>query len=169
MDQKQIGIFLKTLRKEKGITQEQLAKVLNVSNRSVSRWENGVNLPDFSLLLEIAKYYEIGVDEILNGERIKNLMENKNNETMYQVAEYTNREKAILMKRMHYIFLLGIIAQVIIFMIETLELRNQSFYDTLSGFCLGISFGILIIGTIFTSRYRDKIREIKLRYIKNHK
>ena len=168
MDQKQIGIFLKTLRKEKGITQEQLAKVLNVSNRSVSRWENGVNLPDFSLLLEIAKYYVIGVDEILNGERIKNLMED-NNETLYQVAEYTNREKAILMKRMHYIFLLGIIAQVIIFMIETLELRNQSFYDTLSGFCLGISFGILIIGTIFTSRYRDKIREIKLRYIKNHK
>ncbi len=112
MDQKQIGIFLKTLRKEKGITQEQLAKVLNVSNRSVSRWENGVNLPDFSLLLEIAKYYEIGVDEILNGERIKNLMED-NNETLYQVAEYTNREKAILMKRMHYIFLLGIIAQVI--------------------------------------------------------
>lgn len=168
MDQKQIGIFLKTLRKEKGITQEQLAKVLNVSNRSVSRWENGVNLPDFSLLLEIAKYYEIGVDEILNGERIKNLMED-NNETLYQVAEYTNREKAILMKRMHYIFLLGIIARVIIFMIETLELRNQSFYDALSGFCLGISFGILIIGTIFTSRYRDKIREIKLRYIKNHK
>lgn len=168
MGQKQIGIFLKTLRKEKDITQEQLAKVLNVSNRSVSRWENGVNLPDFSLLLEIAKYYEIGVDEILNGERIKNLMED-NNETLYQVAEYTNREKAILMKRMHYIFLLGIIAQVIIFMIETLELRNQSFYDTLSGFCLGISFGILIIGTIFTSRYRDKIREIKLRYIKNHK
>lgn len=168
MDQKQIGIFLKTLRKEKGITQEQLAKALNVSNRSVSRWENGVNLPDFSPLLEIAKYYEIGVDEILNGERIKNLMED-NNETLYQVAEYTNREKAILMKRMHYIFLLGIIAQVIIFMIETLELRNQSFYDTLSGFCLGISFGILIIGTIFTSRYRDKIREIKLRYIKNHK
>ena len=42
MDQMKIGTFLKTLRKEKGLTQEQLAEHLNVSNRSVSRWETGV-------------------------------------------------------------------------------------------------------------------------------
>ena len=44
MDQKQIGLFLKELRKQKGITQGQLAEQLNVSDRTVSRWENGNNM-----------------------------------------------------------------------------------------------------------------------------
>lgn len=49
MDQKRIGSFLKELRKEKGITQEQVAEKLNVSARTVSRWETGRNMPDISL------------------------------------------------------------------------------------------------------------------------
>lgn len=47
MNQKKIGEFLKELRKEKSMTLEQLAEVLGVTNRSISRWENGVNMPDF--------------------------------------------------------------------------------------------------------------------------
>lgn len=46
MNQQKIGMFMKSLRKEKGLTQEQLAEVFNVSNRTVSRWENGNNMPD---------------------------------------------------------------------------------------------------------------------------
>lgn len=56
MDQVKIGNFLKKLRKEKGITQEQLAEILNVSGRTVSRWENGNNMPDISILVDIADY-----------------------------------------------------------------------------------------------------------------
>ena len=51
MDQKKIGNLLKKLRSEKGLTQEQLAEILNVSNRTVSRWETGSNMPDISLLV----------------------------------------------------------------------------------------------------------------------
>ena len=51
MNQQAIGQFLKELRKEKGITQENLAEMLNVSNRSISRWENGKTLPDLIYLL----------------------------------------------------------------------------------------------------------------------
>jgi transcriptional regulator with XRE-family HTH domain len=47
MDQKKIGAFLKELRKEKGVTQEQLAEQFQVSSRTVSRWENGNNMPDY--------------------------------------------------------------------------------------------------------------------------
>ena len=54
MDQVKIGNFLKKLRKEKGITQEQLAEILNVSGRTVSRWETGNNMPDISILVDIA-------------------------------------------------------------------------------------------------------------------
>ena len=58
MDQQKIGGFLKELRKERGVTQEQLAQILGVSNRSVSRWENGNNLPDLDLLIQISEYFE---------------------------------------------------------------------------------------------------------------
>ena len=59
MDQIKIGAFLKALRKEKNMTQEQLAEQLGVSNRTVSRWETGSNMPDISLLTEIAEFYDI--------------------------------------------------------------------------------------------------------------
>nr|MCR5216140.1 helix-turn-helix domain-containing protein [Lachnospiraceae bacterium] len=59
MDQIKVGAFLKMLRKEKNLTQEQLAEQLNVSGRTVSRWETGNNMPDISLLVEIADFYDI--------------------------------------------------------------------------------------------------------------
>ncbi|MCF0258759.1 MAG: helix-turn-helix transcriptional regulator [Erysipelotrichaceae bacterium] len=57
MDQKKIGTFLKSLRNEKGLTQEQTAEQLNVSSRTISRWETGSNMPDISLLVEIADFF----------------------------------------------------------------------------------------------------------------
>ena len=69
MDQKKIGFFLKELRKEKGITQEKIAEKLNVSGRTVSRWETGNNMPDISLLIEIADFFDVSIPEIINGER----------------------------------------------------------------------------------------------------
>ena len=59
MNQQKIGAFLKVLRKQKGLTQEQIAEKFNVSNRTVSRWENGYNLPGLDILIEISDYYEV--------------------------------------------------------------------------------------------------------------
>jgi Predicted transcriptional regulators len=59
------------LRKEKNLTQEQLAEQLGVSGRTVSRWETGNNMPDISLLVEIAEFYEVTIPELINGERKK--------------------------------------------------------------------------------------------------
>lgn len=53
MNQEKIGKFLKELRKQKGLTQEQIAEKFNVSNRTISRWENGNNMPDSDVLIEI--------------------------------------------------------------------------------------------------------------------
>ena len=69
MDQIKIGAFMKELRKGKGLTQEQVAEQLNVSSRTVSRWETGTNMPDISLLLEIAGLYGISIPELINVER----------------------------------------------------------------------------------------------------
>ena len=70
MDTKKIGVFIANLRKEKNLTQEQLAERLGVSNRSVSRWENGNTLPDLSLLRLLCMELNTSIEELLNGKRI---------------------------------------------------------------------------------------------------
>ena len=88
MNSKEIGAFLKQLRKEKRITQEQLAEILGVSGRTVSRWETGTNLPDLSILVQISEYYNVEIGEILNGERKSGNMDNELKETLLKVADY---------------------------------------------------------------------------------
>ena len=70
MDQVKIGSFIKEIRKEKGLTQEQLAEKLGVSQKSVSRWETGKTMPDYSLLPNICETLEINVAELLGAEKI---------------------------------------------------------------------------------------------------
>lgn len=93
VNQKKIGVFLKQLRNEKGITQEQLAEILGVSGRTVSRWETGTNLPDISILVEISEYYNVEMKEILDGERKSKNMDNELKETLLKVADYNELEK----------------------------------------------------------------------------
>ena len=59
IDQMKIGAFLRDLRKEKGLTQEELAEKFGVSSRSVSRWENGNTMPELGVLVELAEFYEV--------------------------------------------------------------------------------------------------------------
>ena len=82
MDQKKIGGFLKELRREKGVTQEQLAERLGVSSRTVSRWETGSNLPDLDLLMVLADYHGVELRELLDGERKDTTMNPELKETV---------------------------------------------------------------------------------------
>lgn len=93
MNPKEIGTFLKQLRNEKGITQEQLAEILGVSGRTVSRWETGSNLPDLSILVQISEYYDVEIKEILNGERESGQMDHELKETLLKVADYHELER----------------------------------------------------------------------------
>lgn len=70
MNQEKIGNFIAQCRKDKNITQEELAEKLGVSNKSVSRWENGINMPDYSILKELCNILDIDVNEFLSGEKI---------------------------------------------------------------------------------------------------
>ena len=71
MNQEQIGKFIAELRHEKNLTQEQIAEKLNVNVKSVSRWENGRNLPDPSLMQELCDILGISINELFAGKRIK--------------------------------------------------------------------------------------------------
>ncbi|MBP3594629.1 MAG: helix-turn-helix domain-containing protein [Lachnospiraceae bacterium] len=71
MDTIKIGIFLAELRKEQNLTQEALGEKLGVTNKTVSRWENGNYLPPVEMLQELSKLYAVSINEILCGERLK--------------------------------------------------------------------------------------------------
>ncbi len=98
MDNIKIGLFLQSLRKEKGITQNELAEHFGISNKTVSKWECGDTLPEIPLLKGIAEYYGVTVDEILNGERNSISNEEKN----------SSEEKDVNVKKIHK-FNLGIL------------------------------------------------------------
>ena len=71
MNQEKIGVFIAKCRKDKNLTQEQLAEKLGVSNKSISRWENGKTMPDYSILKDLCSILEIDVNEFLSGEKIE--------------------------------------------------------------------------------------------------
>ena len=165
MDLVKVGAFLQTLRKEKGLTQEQLAEQVGVARRTVSRWETGSNMPDLDILLELADFYSVDLREILDGERKSEQMNEELKETVLQVADYSNEEKARLLKRMHWMFIAGLIGFIVFLVITLLGLDTVSPYEGIGSFGLGIAFGMIVIGVIFTSRYASRIREFKMRLL----
>ena len=92
MDKKSMGTFLTDLRKERGLTQQEVADSLNVSNKTISKWERDEGYPEITILTEIAKFYSITTDELLQGGRfIKEKAiyeENKKDKFLKQVKQF---------------------------------------------------------------------------------
>ena len=87
MDQRKTGKFIAQCRKDKGLTQRQLAEAIDVSDKTVSKWECGNGLPEVSLMLPLCEILEISVNELLCGERI-------------QASEYKNKAEVTVMELM---------------------------------------------------------------------
>lgn len=166
MDQQKIGHFLKELRNEKKLTQAELAEMLGVTNRSISRWENGVTMPDFDLLIELAKQYDVEVMEILDGERKDNGMDKQTEELMLKVADYNNEEKNFFSKRMCIMFIIAITGMIIYAVIDTLGLGAMQPYESIVNAALGFVLGTLLTGLLYASRYMSKAKAYKVRLLK---
>lgn len=167
MDQKKIGQFLRQLRREQNLTQEQLAEALGVSNRSVSRWETGVNLPDFDLLLLLAGRYGVGVDELLDGQRKETAMNKTNGETdrtVLRAEEYHQLEREREMRRMFRVFAAGLAAMAGYLALEASGLAAA--WEAPAGFLLGLASGVLLLGCLYTSRRMAVIRAAKQRLLR---
>lgn len=167
MDQAKIGLYLKELRKEKNLTQEELSEKLGVSRRSVSRWETGNTLPDLDLLIELSDFYDVDLRDMLTGKTEDASMDKELKETALMVAEFSNEEKLKVTKRFHIMFLVGIIAFAAYLVSIFADLGESQFVAFLQGVTLGISFGMLVIGFIITSRNAEKLRQAKLRMLKS--
>jgi len=167
MNQKKIGQFLKELRKEKGITQAQLAEILGVANRSVSRWENGVNMPDFSLLIEIAKFYDVEIGELLDGERKNENMDKKTEETLVKIADYNEKEKKLLARRVGHFQGVALVAMMGYMYMLFSDMTDNVVDGLIAGLLLGIVIGSLILGVLNAYGVLEKIRPYKMRFIKS--
>lgn len=172
MDQIKIGRFLKDLRKGNNLTQEQLAERLNVSARTVSRWETGNNLPDLSILVEIADFYDVDIREIINGERKSEKMNDELKDTLKQVAEYGEEEKKKLKKKMIDISAGSII---ILFFAMLLDATNGFGFiaehpcQNVMDFALGAVLAILVLNVLYLCGVLDKIRAWKMSHFSKNK
>ena len=168
MDQKKTGQFLKALRNEKKITQEELARHFNVSNRSVSRWETGTNLPDISLLVEIADFYDVDVREIIDGERKSEMMDKETREVADKMAAYAGTEKGKLLRFIQAASVTGVFLSVIAIVLQTLtyEPDLRRFGALLATF---ICFVVMCVITLYVtgllqriSKHRKLVKAIKI-------
>ena len=113
MDQIKIGKFIAERRKEKGLTQMQLAQELGITDRAVSKWENGRALPDASLMLPLCEHLGISVTELLCGEVVtmENTTQALEKQLLEIVREKEQRDKQLL--RIEWV--LGILSCIILF------------------------------------------------------
>lgn len=107
MMNQRIGSFIAALRREQRLTQEQFAEKLGVSNRSVSRWETGKTLPDFSLMQSICQLTGVTLSELLSGSRQDPAAREKN--SIFTILALWDREKRDKLKTLNFWFALGLI------------------------------------------------------------
>ena len=142
MDQQKVGRFLRRLRSEQAVTQAELAEMLGVSNRSISRWENGLTMPDSS-------------------------MDRKTEELMLKIADYNNVERDSVSKKMCAMFIVAIVGMVVYIAIDTLGLAEVQPYEAIVNIALGFVLGTLLTGALYSSRYMSRIKAAKIRLLKN--
>ena len=108
MDVVKFGSFLKELRKEHGLTQEELAEKLGVTNRTVSRWETGSNIPDIDILIYLSEFYRVDLKELLDGEKKEIEHKTEDTQIVRQVVEYEEKKEEYSMRGVFLTVVLGV-------------------------------------------------------------
>lgn len=162
MDQKKVGSFLRELRKEKQLTQEQLAERFGVTNRSVSRWETGSNMPDLSILVELADFYDVDIRDIIDGERKDEDMNKEEKERLQLVADYAETEKNTLLMRLRIFSIVGLVSLIAgLVMLVLGGDNNLPVYDYLMGTLMGVSIGALLVAVFYSTGALENMRKRK--------
>ena len=113
MDQLKIGKFIAECRKQKNLTQMQLAEKLGITDKAISKWERGLAMPDTSIMLELCEILGISVNELLSGEKIN--MENndqKNEQLLLEMAKELEKKSKTIWNAMWTIMTVSIIGLI---------------------------------------------------------
>ena len=156
------------LRKQQGWSQEDLAIRLDISRQSVSKWESGSNMPDISLLAELAEFYDVSIPEIIDGERKSENMNEEVKETVLKLSDYTETINQKIKGRLFVLTVIAIIGMIAFVIIEVMGLDTPgSIYERVASAGLGLDFGVLIVLAMYLSGFLGKIkarREMKRKY-----
>ena len=155
MNQEKIGKFIAECRKEQNYTQAVLAEKLGITDRAISKWENGKSMPDASIMLELCDLLKISVNELLTGEHIA--MDNYKEKAEENLIELQNKkdkaQKSLLRTELAW-FAIAILLLPVHFAINY-------YYPNNSG--TGVGGLIAIIGIIMFAIYFSRNYEIKLK------
>lgn len=149
MNQIEIGTFIAKKRKEQNLTQAELAEKLGISNKTVSKWETGKNMPDYSIVQNLCKELKISVSELIDAE------ENEPN----SIRPYDENQILDLLKRMQNLenlktSLYGIILIIMGIALFALHfvLGGSVLQDFFSGLLLGLSVSVALVGVYVAMR-----------------
>lgn len=126
MDQIKVGKFISLKRKEKSITQSELAEKLNITDRAISKWENGICLPDASNMLDLCKILDITINDLFSGEVVdmkdneKKLEEN----LLEMVRTKEQRDKELLTMEIFIGVIISIIMFICIFIASFVNMQD---------------------------------------------
>lgn len=160
MQQEKMGCLIRELRKEKGMTQEKMAEQFGVTNRTVSRWENGINMPDISILVEMSNYFEVSILELIEGERKQEMMIAENNEELKVIANYADEQKCIALKNVQRSDVIGFIGCIMsILLVGGYVEFGSNICLLLFILFLGIVTGVLWSNIMYASGVTDMLEK----------
>lgn len=147
MDQRAIGKFIFKKRKEKNFTQEQLAERLGVSNKTISKWETGKCMPDYSMIEPLCQELNTTAAQLFDGEDEKSIHTYDSQQILKMIKETQDLKNKKLM-------LIGIVISLtgIVFLIYSQLIGGTDMQEMLSGFTLGLSFPLILLGSILIIR-----------------
>ena len=146
MDQIKIGKFIAECRKKNNLTQMQLAEKLNITDRAISKWENGKSMPDSSIMLELCNELKISVNELLSGEMIE--MKDYNQIAEKNLLEMAKKEAVQNKKMLFYEIVIGYMSSVtFLILLFTASFAVENIVARIILFIL--AFLVLIIGVSF--------------------
>ena len=148
MDQVKIGRFIKAMRKEKNLTQREVAERLSISEKTVSKWETGNGLPEVSLMLPLCELMEISVNELLSGERLdeKRYFEKAEQNIMSLIEEKAEAKKKLIIAVIVVVITL-LAGLTIVFLADLLEMKIwlQVLLNVIAFVVIGTGIGIACV------------------------
>ena len=154
MDQNKVGKFIQKLRKEKKMTQQELADKLGVTDKSIGNWENGRNMPDLSLFKPLCDILDISINELMSGERIdKDKYQEKFEENIVNTINYsTNQIDKYTNVMGHLLIIMGLFTSMSAIMIFSSESIWGSIYSVFGIVLFLIGMSRLTTKTPFKKR-----------------
>lgn len=146
MNQKLIGKYIAKKRKEKNLTQAQLAEKLNVSNKTISKWENGNCMPDYGIIELLCSELNISISELLDAEDKKEVRSNNDNTKFIFLFERIQK----LDKQNKLISSFSLVIMGIALLSLSNIFTGSNTMDFVSGLFLGLSAASIVSGIVFS-------------------